>query len=137
MFRGSVNLQRTIVRHDDDNTPSVAETPFGTVPVLQFEDGRMIGQGGTIARVVAHQCGLQGKDPTSMVIADMVFDALMDVRETILAPLFYAKDDEAKTVQPANMVLVVYNRHNDKFGSTKQNQPLARRYARPVSRFFS
>ena len=63
----------------------------------------MIGQGGTIARVVAHQCGLQGQDPTSMVIADMVFDALMDVRETVLAPLFYAKDDKAKTVEPDSL----------------------------------
>ena len=52
----------------------------------------MIGQGGTISRFVAHECGLQGKDQHSRLIADMVFDALMDVRETILAPLFHAKD---------------------------------------------
>ena len=59
----------------------------------------MISQGGTIARFIAHECGLQGKDDNSRLIADMVFDALMDVRETILVPMFNAKDHEAKTVE--------------------------------------
>ena len=63
----------------------------------------MIGQGGTIARFIAHEFGLQGKDQHSRLIADMVFDALMDVRETILVPMFNAKDDEAKTVEPDSL----------------------------------
>ena len=59
----------------------------------------MISQGGTIARFIAHECGLQGKDQHSRLIADMVFDALMDVRETVIAPMYHAREDETKQVE--------------------------------------
>ena len=70
----------------------------------------MISQGGTIARFIAHECGLQGKDDNSRLIADMVFDALMDVRETVIAPMYHARDDEAKQVEQDSLVTCVSGR---------------------------
>ncbi|KAG2433085.1 hypothetical protein HYH02_012789 [Chlamydomonas schloesseri] len=48
------------------------KTPFGQVPVLEFEDGRMLAQSGAIDRYVAKLAGLYPEDPKDAAFADMV-----------------------------------------------------------------
>ena len=80
----------------------ISETPFGALPVLVFPDGKMIGHSGCIARAVAHECGLVGKDKKETVLADMVAETIIEIREGSLAPLFLEKD-EAKKVSYLDM----------------------------------
>ena len=53
-------------------------TPFGQVPVLEC-DGQIICQSIAIARYVAKENGLAGKDNWTQAQADMVVDCLMDL----------------------------------------------------------
>jgi glutathione S-transferase len=52
--------------------------PFGQVPALEV-DGEVITQSFTIARFVAKQHGLGGKDNLAAAQADMVVDCLVDL----------------------------------------------------------
>ncbi len=52
--------------------------PFGQVPVLE-KDGEMICQSIAIARYVAREHGLAGKDNWTQAQADMVVDCIMDL----------------------------------------------------------
>lgn len=53
--------------------------PFGQVPVLENDDGQMICQSIAIARFVAKENGLAGKDNWTQAQADMVVDSIMDL----------------------------------------------------------
>ena len=66
---------------------------------VRFE---LMGCSGCIARAVAHECGLVGKDKKETVLADMVAETIIEIREGSLAPLFLEKD-EAKKVSYLNI----------------------------------
>ena len=52
--------------------------PFGQIPVLEV-DGEMIGQSTSIARFLAKEFQLAGKDNLEQAQADMVVDACNDL----------------------------------------------------------
>lgn len=52
--------------------------PFGQVPVLEV-DGKFLAQSHTIARYLARQHGLAGKDEWEQAQADMYVDCIMDL----------------------------------------------------------
>lgn len=52
--------------------------PFGQVPVLEV-DGKMLAQSNTIARYLAKQHGLAGKDEWEQALADMYGDNINDL----------------------------------------------------------
>ena len=52
--------------------------PFGQVPVLEV-DGKMLAQSHTIARYLARQHGLAGKDDWEQGLADMYADNIGDL----------------------------------------------------------
>lgn len=52
--------------------------PFGQVPVLEV-DGKMLAQSHTIARYLARQHGLAGKDEWEQGLADMYADNIGDL----------------------------------------------------------
>ena len=56
-------------------------TPFGQVPVLEV-DGVPIAQSTTIARFLAKEFNLAGKDHLEQAQADMVVDACIDLVES-------------------------------------------------------
>ena len=59
-------------------------TPFGQVPVLEV-DGKPLAQSNTIARYLARQHGLAGKDAWQEGEADMYVDCIGDlIQGTIL-----------------------------------------------------
>ena len=68
--------------HEPDNSEKifsiVSAMPFGQVPALEY-DGQVICQSIAIARYVAKENGLAGKDNWTQAQADMVVDCLMDL----------------------------------------------------------
>ncbi|KAG2435919.1 hypothetical protein HXX76_007114 [Chlamydomonas incerta] len=63
-----------------------AKLPFGQVPVLQLDDGRMLAQSGAIDRYVAKLAGLYPEDPLQAAFADQAVFVLQDIWEAILTP---------------------------------------------------
>ncbi len=56
----------------------VLDTPWGTLPVLYWDDEE-IGQAFPIARFVARKAGLAGKDDIEMARADVMADQVADL----------------------------------------------------------
>jgi len=69
--------------------------PFGQVPALEY-DGQVICQSIAIARFVAKENGLAGKDNWTQAQADMVVDCLMDLFYREMFPAFKAGSEEKK-----------------------------------------
>lgn len=56
--------------------------PFGMLPVLEI-DGKPVGQSNAIARYLAKQCGLAGRDEWESLQCDMLVDTLTDLKQGI------------------------------------------------------
>lgn len=56
-------------------------TPFGQVPVLEIDGTKMLAQSNAIARYLAHQHGLGGKDPWEHAQADAYVDCIVDLMQ--------------------------------------------------------
>jgi len=83
-------------RIDKETWAAMAETtPFGQVPVLEH-DGKIICQSISIARYVANEHDLGGKDNWTKAQADMVVDSIMDLFYREIFPGFRAEDEEKK-----------------------------------------
>jgi glutathione S-transferase len=54
--------------------------PFGMLPVLEI-DGKLIGQSNSIARYLAKQYGLAGRDEWESLQCDMLVDTLTDLKQ--------------------------------------------------------
>ena len=54
-----------------------ADTPLGKIPVLEY-DGAVLSESLTIARFLAKEFGLAGKDNLAQAQADMTMDAAND-----------------------------------------------------------
>ena len=62
------------------------EFPFHQVPVLEV-DGKILAQSNSIARYLAKQFGLGGKDDWEQAQADMFVDCISDLMTGIIKPL--------------------------------------------------
>jgi hypothetical protein len=54
--------------------------PFGMLPVLEI-DGKLVGQSNSIARYLAKQYGLAGRDEWESLQCDMLVDTLTDLKQ--------------------------------------------------------
>jgi len=69
------------------------KTPFGQVPLLEFE-GRVFCQSNTIARYLANKFGFAGKNELDRIQADMIVDCIVDLINP-MCPIYH-EDDLAK-----------------------------------------
>lgn len=63
--------------NDSIDSP-ISATPFGHVPVLEV-DGKQLSQSVTIARYLAKQFGLAGRNDWEQALADMYADNIQDM----------------------------------------------------------
>jgi len=68
-------------------------TPWGSLPVLEV-DGKAIGQSMTIARYVAREAGLTGKNSMEQALIDSVVDTVTDLREKMVEAHFKPEDQK-------------------------------------------
>ncbi|KAL9962481.1 hypothetical protein ACROYT_G031586 [Oculina patagonica] len=69
--------------------------PFGVIPFLVLEDGKILSESGALCRFA---CGLAGYCPSDLVEkaeADMIYDAVNDLRPDLLK-MFFEKDKTKK-----------------------------------------
>jgi glutathione S-transferase len=98
-------------------------TPWGSLPVLEV-DGKPIGQSMTIARYVAREAGLVGKNSFEQAQVDSVVDQVTDLREKGV-PLNFKPDAEkaaafkefAETTLPAILPSL------EKFAAANKEKP--------------
>ena len=69
---------------------SIADMPFGQVPVLEV-DGKRLAQSDTIARYLARQHGLAGQNDWEQSLADMYVDCIYDFLGGNLNRCIFAK----------------------------------------------
>jgi len=70
------------------------KTPWGSLPVLEV-DGKQVGQSMAIARVVAREGGLYGKNAVEQGLVDSVVDVVTELREKTIT-LAFTPDGPAK-----------------------------------------
>ncbi|EFJ52621.1 hypothetical protein VOLCADRAFT_102603 [Volvox carteri f. nagariensis] len=70
-----------------------AKMPFGQVPVLELEDGKMLAQSGAIERYVAKLAGLYPDDPLQAALADQAAFQMSDILE-LFTPTFQMSPEE-------------------------------------------
>ncbi|PNW71797.1 hypothetical protein CHLRE_16g688550v5 [Chlamydomonas reinhardtii] len=97
------NVQFEDVRIDGPTWPEQkSKFPFGQVPVLELDDGRMLAQSGAIGRYVAKLAGLYPEDPIQAAFADQAVFLVQDVWDATLMPSFSLPAEErAKARQDA------------------------------------
>ncbi|PNW71783.1 hypothetical protein CHLRE_16g682725v5 [Chlamydomonas reinhardtii] len=76
-----------------------AKTPFGQVPVLEFEDGSMLAQSGAIDRYVAKLTGLYPEDPKDAAFADMVVFHVTDFMDLFMPTWTMPAEEKVKARQ--------------------------------------
>ncbi|CAF1248475.1 unnamed protein product [Didymodactylos carnosus] len=71
------------------------EMPLGQMPVLEV-DGQKIPQSMTIARFLAKQFNLAGKNNLEQAKVDSVIDTIGDLMQIFLKVIFHEKDESKK-----------------------------------------
>nr|QVK45132.1 GSTs1 [Pagiophloeus tsushimanus] len=72
------------VRIQKDKWPEIKKTtPFGKVPVLEI-DGKPVAQSNAIARYLANQFGLAGKNEWEALQCDVLVDTLGDLQDSVM-----------------------------------------------------
>jgi len=71
------------------------KTPLGTLPVLEY-NGKKLSQSITIARFLAKECGIVGKNHMEQAMADMVVDTIVDVQIAVFKNMFESNPIEKK-----------------------------------------
>ncbi|CAF2035355.1 unnamed protein product [Rotaria magnacalcarata] len=69
---------------------------LGQVPILELEDGTQLPQSFAIARYVAHESGLAGKNNLESAKIDAVVDTQFDMNEMFLNRVIFEKNGEKK-----------------------------------------
>ncbi|KAL2738530.1 glutathione S-transferase-like [Vespula maculifrons] len=94
-----------ITSHSNELDFSFVATPFGQVPMLEV-DGKKVNQSTAIARYLAKQHGLAGKNDWEALEIDAIVDTIHDLRAKIAAH-HYEQNAEAKAakVKVANEVV--------------------------------
>jgi len=89
------------IRYEDDEWPShKSQMPLGQIPVLEV-DGVKLPQSIAIARFVAKQLNLAGKDNLEQAKIDAVADTLTDLLNNF-APILWHEEDEVKKKEKAS-----------------------------------
>ncbi|XP_023338893.1 glutathione S-transferase 1 [Eurytemora carolleeae] len=89
------NQKFTDERMEREDWPAVKPTvPYGQIPILLY-NGVVISQSITIARFLANEFGLAGKNNLEKAEADEIVDALMDIQNARYG-VFFNKDPEQK-----------------------------------------
>lgn len=81
-------------------------TPFGQMPVLDV-DGKKLAQSGSIARYLAREFGLAGKDSWEQALVDQYMGLIEDMF-TEIVKVFFEKDEEKKKELQKNLQDVVF-----------------------------
>ncbi|GIL89725.1 hypothetical protein Vretifemale_17499, partial [Volvox reticuliferus] len=76
-----------------------AKMPFGQVPVLELEDGKMLAQGGAIERYAAKLAGLYPEDPLKAALADQAAFHMADISELFVPTFRLAPEERVKARQ--------------------------------------
>ncbi|CAH1798670.1 unnamed protein product [Owenia fusiformis] len=69
--------------------------PFSQLPILELGDGTVLSQSGAIARFIAKQNGLAGKDLIEQALVDSIMDSTVDIFNT-MAKIYFEKDEGQK-----------------------------------------
>lgn len=72
--------------------------PFGMVPALELENGRLIGQSNAIARYLAKKFNLAGINEEESLECDVLVDTLADLKQALLQFRNSSGREESKTV---------------------------------------
>jgi glutathione S-transferase len=70
---------------------------LGQCPVLELPDGTQLPQSISIARYVAHETGLAGKDNLESAKIDVVVDTQRDMNDIFHTKVLFEKDEKKKT----------------------------------------
>ncbi|EFJ52619.1 hypothetical protein VOLCADRAFT_85784 [Volvox carteri f. nagariensis] len=73
--------------------------PFGQVPVLELEDGRMLTQSSAIDRYVAKLAGLYPDDPLQAALADQAVFQMADIFQLFTPTLQMPLEEKVKAQQ--------------------------------------
>jgi glutathione S-transferase len=100
-----------------------ATTPWGSLPILEV-DGKRIGQSITIARFVAREADLVGKNSFEQAQVDSVVDAVTDLREKMVGMNFKPDAEKAAAVKEFAEVTVPSILPNlEKFAAANKEKP--------------
>ncbi|KAH3777541.1 probable glutathione S-transferase 7 [Dreissena polymorpha] len=87
--------------------PNVKQTlVYGQVPVLEV-DGKQLAQSNAIARFLAREFGLAGKNSWEEALCDQTLELISDLRQEFVK-YFFEKDEEKKKEAGKNLNDVVY-----------------------------
>nr|CAD7197726.1 unnamed protein product [Timema douglasi] len=86
----------------DTLPPRPPGLPFGVLPVLEV-DGKVVGQSVAIARYLAKEFGLAGKDAWESLQCDMLVDTLSDLRQVLSA--FRSEPDPVKKEEKKHILI--------------------------------
>jgi glutathione S-transferase len=122
--RGRAELARLIfaaagekfedIRYERNEWPShKSEMPLGQMPVLEV-DGVKLPQSMTIARFLAKQFGLAGKDNFEQAKVDAVVDTSIDLALKFL-PVHFEQDENKKTVETKKFLATELPKHLQNF----------------------
>ncbi|RZB40563.1 glutathione S-transferase [Asbolus verrucosus] len=90
---GGIDFEDVRIKHEE--WPQFKEkTPFGQLPVLEH-NGKQVNQSIAVARYVAKQVKLVGKDDWENLEIDAIVDTINDLRMK-LVQIFFEKDEEKK-----------------------------------------
>lgn len=85
------------IRFDLDQWPTYKKKMLiGQCPVLEFPDGTQLSQSMSIARYVARETGLAGKDNLESAKIDTVVDTQLDMNEMFHKKVLFEKDTKKK-----------------------------------------
>lgn len=73
-------MEILILAYSSQNMYNITEMPFGLLPVLEI-DGKQVAQSNAIARHLAKQYGLAGKNEWESLQCDVLVDALGDLKQ--------------------------------------------------------
>jgi len=76
----------------EDTKPKL---PFGQVPILEYDNGKILSQSGTIGRFVARRLGFMGSNDEEAARIEEICDGLRDFWDAWVA-VFRNKDDQEK-----------------------------------------
>jgi glutathione S-transferase len=98
-------------------------TPWGSLPVLEV-DGKPIGQSITIARLIAREAGLVGKNSFEQAQVDSVVDMVTDLREKMVGMNFKPDAEKAAAFKEfAEVTAPAILPHLEKFAAANKEKP--------------
>ena len=101
---------------------------LGQCPVLELSDGTQIPQSLTIARYVARENGLAGRDNLESAKIDAVADTQRDLNDIFQTKVLFEKDESKRAAELKTFVNRDLSKHVDKLMTLKKAYSTDRRY---------